>query len=146
MATTTVTQTLPAPTLRLRASTPADAKEVQTETQDQETYRYAALLPEFNREEHYPPLEPFDHVDPGSRALSHPSPASFLDGASNIFDITPNLGTEVTGVNLATLSNDERDQLALKVCSYSRLGSSSSFHCFFLLGSPAGTHGIQRST
>lgn len=119
MATTTVTETLLAPTLRLRASSPADTKETQTQTQDQETYRYAALLPAFNREEHFPPLEPFDHVDPGFRALSHPNPASFLDGASNIFDITPNLGTEVTGVNLASLSNDGRDQLALMVRSYS---------------------------
>ncbi len=117
MATTTITQTaLPAPTLRLRASSPAVIKESKTQD-DQEPYHYATLLPIFNQEVHYPPLEPFDHVDPGSRALTHPNPASFLDGASNIVDLTPNLGTEVTGVNLATLSADGRDQLALMVCS-----------------------------
>jgi len=114
MSTVTVTQTLAAPSLRLRASSPADVKEKEFQSKDQEPYRYAAYLPVFN-EDHYPPLVPFDHVDPGSRALAHPNPASFLDGASNVSEITPNLGTEVTGVNLANLSADGRDQLALMV-------------------------------
>lgn len=77
-------------------------------------YRYASLLPHFS-DTHYPPLLPFDHVDPGFRALSHSNPRSFLDIATEVSLLTPNLGTEVHGVNLATLSNDERDQLALEV-------------------------------
>ena len=60
-------------------------------------------------------LEPFDHVDPGSRALNHPNPRSFLDGATKIDELTPSLGTEVHGVSLANLNSDERDQLALEV-------------------------------
>ncbi|KAH9919111.1 alpha-ketoglutarate-dependent sulfonate dioxygenase [Fomitopsis serialis] len=64
---------------------------------------------------HYPPLTPFDHIDPGSRALSHPNPRSFLDHATSITQLTPHLGEEVRGVSLAALDSDGRDQLALEV-------------------------------
>jgi len=80
-----------------------------------EDYRYANLLPVFPQDEHYPPLTPFDHVDPGSRALTHSNPRAFLDNATSIVQITPHLGEEVRGVNLATLDSDGRDQLALEV-------------------------------
>ena len=40
---------------------------------------------------------------------------SFLHSASSVTELTPNLGTEVRGVNLAALTNDERDQVALEV-------------------------------
>lgn len=78
-------------------------------------YRYANLLPVFPQDEHYPPLTPFDHVDPASRALNHPDPRAFLANATSIVQLTPHLGEEVRGVNLATLDNDGRDQLALEV-------------------------------
>lgn len=78
-------------------------------------YRYANLLPVFPQDEHYPPLTPFDHIDPASRALSHPDPRAFLANATSIVQLTPHLGEEVRGVNLATLDNDGRDQLALEV-------------------------------
>ncbi|KAF9535327.1 TauD-domain-containing protein [Crepidotus variabilis] len=77
-------------------------------------YRYAHLLPDFTRE-HFPPLTPFDHVDPGSRALTHSNPRAFLEGASSVVEITPHLGTEVYGVNLAQLDSTGRDQVALEV-------------------------------
>ncbi|KDR84864.1 hypothetical protein GALMADRAFT_51457 [Galerina marginata CBS 339.88] len=77
-------------------------------------YRYAHLLPHFSADR-YPPLTPFDHVDPGHRALSHPNPRAFLDSATSIDEITPQFGTEVVGVNLAELDGAGRDQLALEV-------------------------------
>lgn len=107
MATETITEALPS--LSLRSDTGAPAND-----HDQEPYRYAALLPHFSNQ-HYSALEPFDHVDPASRALSHPDPRSFLQNASTIVQLTPNLGTEVHGVNLAGLDSDQRDQLALEV-------------------------------
>lgn len=77
-------------------------------------YKYTHLVPAFPKDEHYPPLTPFEHVDPGHRALTHPNPRSFLDGAK-VIQLTPPIGEEVRGVNLATLTDDEKDQLALEV-------------------------------
>ncbi|KAI0080042.1 TauD-domain-containing protein [Panus rudis PR-1116 ss-1] len=98
-------------------SSPQNAAEAQQQqvAGQEEPYRYANLLPVFPRDEHYPPLTPFEHVDPGSRALAHPNPRAFLEGASSIVDLTPNLGTEIRGINLAALDSDGRDQLALFV-------------------------------
>lgn len=79
-----------------------------------EEYRYAHLLPHFSADR-YPPLTPFEHVDPALRALSHDNPCAFLDNATSVRELTPYLGTEVTGVNLAELGNAGRDQLALEV-------------------------------
>ena len=77
-------------------------------------YRYTHLLPTFSSDR-YPPLVPYDHVDPGQRALSRPNPHAFLDGATNISEITPRFGTEVVGINLTELDSIGRDQVALEV-------------------------------
>lgn len=81
---------------------------------EEEPYRYAHLLPFFSTDK-YPPLEPFTHVDPGSRALSHSNPRAFLDKATRVIELTPHLGTDVHGINLAELDSNGRDQLALEV-------------------------------
>ncbi|TEB35127.1 alpha-ketoglutarate-dependent sulfonate dioxygenase [Coprinellus micaceus] len=98
--------------LSLRAADPSESKP-EGKAPEQE-YRYAHLLPHFS-EDRYPPLEPYEHVDPGHRALQHPNPRSFLDTAERVIEITPQLGTEVRGINLAELDSDGRDQLALEV-------------------------------
>jgi sulfonate dioxygenase len=85
--------------------------------QKTEPYPYANLLPHFSPEQ-YPPLTPFKHEDPGFRALKHADPLAFLKNATNVVELTPNLGTEVHGVNLATLDSEGRDQLALGVCQF----------------------------
>lgn len=46
--------------------------------------------------------------------MTHSDPRSFLRSA-NVTELTPSLGTEIRGVNLATLTSDERDQVALEV-------------------------------
>ncbi|KAI5124407.1 hypothetical protein M0805_008291 [Coniferiporia weirii] len=119
MATQTLTQTIATLTLSSPGATNGQTLENKTDknensAQSDEPYRYAALLPVFSNER-YPPLEPFEHIDPGHRALSHPNPRSFLDSATSVHELTPYLGTEVHGVNLATLTSDERDQVALEV-------------------------------
>lgn len=117
MATTTETAIAPEnATLKLRS--PAEATTTAATTiqqQGTEKYKYAHLLPVFTHD-HYEPLQPFDHVDPGLRALNHPNPRSFLDNAT-VVELTPGLGSEVRGVNLATLDSDGRDQIALEVCN-----------------------------
>ncbi|TCD62044.1 hypothetical protein EIP91_007539 [Steccherinum ochraceum] len=109
----TITQSIPE-TLSLRPAASEDNGADQQSRQE-EPYRYAHLLPQFPRQEHFPPLTPFEHVDPGARALSHANPRSFLDGATSVIELTPNLGSEIQGINLATLDNIGRDQLALEV-------------------------------
>ncbi|KII93696.1 hypothetical protein PLICRDRAFT_35916 [Plicaturopsis crispa FD-325 SS-3] len=104
----TVTQTAPE-TLTLGPGQAEGQKDA-----GKELYRYQHLVPHFSSDT-YPPLTPFDHVDPGHRALLHPNPRSFLDNATSVVELTPNLGTEVRGVDLAELSADGRDQLALEV-------------------------------
>ncbi|KAJ6485739.1 TauD-domain-containing protein [Mycena sanguinolenta] len=76
-------------------------------------YRYAHLLATFSQVK-YPALQPFEHVDAGSRALKHPEPRSFLAN-SDIIEMTPEFGLDVRGCNLAELSPDQKDQLALEV-------------------------------
>ncbi|KXN83634.1 Alpha-ketoglutarate-dependent sulfonate dioxygenase [Leucoagaricus sp. SymC.cos] len=107
MATTTATIESSPATLRLRPRNEEENRPV-------EEYRYAHLLPHFSADR-YPPLEPFDHTDPGARALNLPNPRAFLDSATSVVELTPNLGTEVTGVNLAELDSSGRDQIALEV-------------------------------
>ncbi|KAI0793277.1 TauD-domain-containing protein [Abortiporus biennis] len=102
-------------TLTLRPSTQAQFANPETVRENSDNYRYSHLLPVFPHDEHYPPLTPFDHVDPGARALNHANPRAFLDGATSVLDITPSLGTEVRGVNLAELDSDARDEVALLV-------------------------------
>lgn len=94
-------------------STPAGAIQIKAEEPSQD-YKYAHLLPVFPKDEHYPPLEPFEHVDPGHRALQHPNPRQFLANAT-VSQLTPPAGEEIRGVNLATLTPDEKDELALEV-------------------------------
>lgn len=115
---TQVTESIPeALSLRPSAKSPQNNAQEAQQTSQEEVYRYAHLLPAFPKDEHYPPLTPFEHVDPAARALSHANPRAFLDNATRISELTPNLGTEVHGVNLATLDSDARDQLALLVRS-----------------------------
>ncbi|KAJ7823561.1 hypothetical protein B0H14DRAFT_3088869 [Mycena olivaceomarginata] len=90
----------------LTLQTPAPATE--------DEYRYSHLLPVFSQDT-YPPLTPFSHSDPGLRALNHPNPRAFLSNATSVVELTPRLGTEVHGINLAELDSDARDELALEV-------------------------------
>jgi sulfonate dioxygenase len=90
------------------------AEDGPKEERKEETYKYAHLLPHSSRDT-YPPLEPFDHVDPALRALKHPDPRAFLNAATSVIELTPNLGTEIRGIHLTALDSDARDQLALEV-------------------------------
>lgn len=100
--------------ISLQTATSLNAGSIQLRADEEEPYKYSHLLPVFSAET-YPPLTKFEHTDPGSRALSHPNPRSFLDDATSIIEVTPALGTEVRGVSLAKMSDDHKDQLALEV-------------------------------
>ncbi|TFK30380.1 TauD-domain-containing protein [Coprinopsis marcescibilis] len=112
MSTTVTEVTSELSTLRLRGETAPAPESIPVKVEEE--YRYAHLLPYFS-DTKYPPLEPYEHVDPGFRALKLENQRAFLDGASSVTEITPNLGTEVRGVSLAALDANGRDQLALEV-------------------------------
>jgi sulfonate dioxygenase len=84
------------------------------ESSESNRYRYDNLLPYFALD-NYPPLTQFEHLDPGFRALIHPNPCAFLNNATRVIDLTPNLGTEVQGLDLTQLDSTGKDQLALAV-------------------------------
>ena len=117
MTTTVIT----APAVAQATASTLKLRPTNNDAATEEEYPYAHLLPHFSAE-HYPPLTPFEHVDPGHRALSHPNPLAFLDAATSVDELTPRFGTQVSGVDLAELDNNGRDELALEVC-YSRSNS-----------------------
>lgn len=61
----------------------------------------------------YPKLPEFEHKDAGHRA--DPKKSSLYDNATKIFDLTPNIGTEIHGIQLSKLTNQQKDDLALLI-------------------------------
>jgi len=80
-----------------------------------DSYEYSRFLPAFD-DTHLEPLKPFDHVDPGGRALLREAEGqdamSFLSSAK-VTEMTPSFGNEIVGADLTKLDADARDQLAL---------------------------------
>ncbi|GAA5850500.1 hypothetical protein JCM8547_001895 [Rhodosporidiobolus lusitaniae] len=114
MSTTTTTTSAPLETVIRRL----DLTGGEGEKKDASNYRYARFLPAYNNILKLPPLEPFEHVDPGHQALKDPNPRSFLEGAT-IKEVTPNFGREILdGVDLTKLGDRERAQIALYVAQH----------------------------
>ncbi|ORY78656.1 hypothetical protein BCR37DRAFT_382306 [Protomyces lactucae-debilis] len=65
--------------------------------------------PEFDPEITYPPYELIDHIDPGHKATG-----KAIEGATYT-KLTPKLGTELSGRQISSFSNAEKDELALLV-------------------------------
>ncbi|KAI9259983.1 hypothetical protein EDC94DRAFT_635361 [Helicostylum pulchrum] len=59
----------------------------------------------------YPPLEYFEHHDVGK--LADPKKASLYDNAKTVFDLTPTIGTEIHGIQLSQLTDQQKNDLAL---------------------------------
>ncbi|KAF8158634.1 alpha-ketoglutarate catabolism dioxygenase [Mycena galopus ATCC 62051] len=72
---------------------------------------YPFYYPHFDLTEKFPPLEIFEHTDPGSRA--DPAKPHLLNPNTTRHDISPYLGTELTGVQISQLSPAGLDELAL---------------------------------
>ncbi|KAM0746017.1 alpha-ketoglutarate-dependent sulfonate dioxygenase [Meredithblackwellia eburnea MCA 4105] len=103
----------PAPATAIKASKTAQVAEGSPEWK--ENYKYKRFLPTYSEDYgQLPAVEPFEHVDPGHKALKHTDPRSFLQGGE-IDDLTPDFGSEVSNVQLSKLTPEERDQLALYV-------------------------------
>ncbi|KAK4101550.1 TauD-domain-containing protein [Parathielavia hyrcaniae] len=85
-----------------------------------------------NRNDKYPPLEPFEHYEHGKDA--DPSYPNLLpEGAVQVTHLTPTIGTEVRGIQLSALTSAGKDELALEFGSY-----FGRHHIHPTSGAPAG--------
>ena len=108
---TTISETISqltgaAGTLHLNADRAAESAN-KPASQPGPDYAYAKFLPSFDQNYKLPPLEPFEHVDPGHAALKDRDPRSFLEGAT-VNDLTPKFGTEVEGIQLSKLGDHDK--------------------------------------
>lgn len=72
--------------------------------------QYPNYLPTWNPEQQYPPLTEFEHYEHGKDAdLSFPH---LLPEGTQVTDLTPSIGTEVRGIQLTSLDNAGKDELA----------------------------------
>lgn len=112
----TLVETLPAQvnTLTLRGEDDR-GEEKKVVGHPQPGYPYARFLPSYDQNYKLPPLEPFEHVDPGHAALSDKEPRSFLKG-SQVTNLTPRFGTELSGVQLSSLGEREKRCVVVSRC------------------------------
>ncbi|KAL7275723.1 hypothetical protein RUND412_001306 [Rhizina undulata] len=75
---------------------------------------YPHYLPTWENDKAYPPLEPFPHTDPGHIAAAT-FPNLLPRGKFNVESLTPRFGSEVSGIQLSTLSDAGKNELALFV-------------------------------
>ncbi|KAB5513318.1 dioxygenase-like protein [Coniochaeta sp. 2T2.1] len=81
-----------------------------------EQYKYSAYLPVYDNTTHFPPLEPFDFTDRGSTAdKSKPNLLSDSNSSLKVTKLTPVIGTEICGLQLSSLSDVQKDELALLI-------------------------------
>jgi len=84
--------------------------------QEHNEYKYKLYLPVHNETTTYPPTEPFEIVDRGLKAdkvKPHLLDAKDLSVKSR--KLTPRIGTEITGLQLSKLTDDQKNELALLV-------------------------------
>lgn len=80
-----------------------------------EDSKHPEFLPTWDLKEFYKPLEFFEHKDPGSRADPELQNLFPKDSKHELKNVTPKLGTEVTGIQLSQLDDKAKDDLALFV-------------------------------
>ncbi|OAA60202.1 Taurine catabolism dioxygenase TauD/TfdA [Niveomyces insectorum RCEF 264] len=81
-------------------------------------YRYASYLPVWNPINELPPLEAFDFVDKGALAdKAKPHLLSAIENHSDasITNITPRVGSEIVGLQLSQLTDEQKNELALLI-------------------------------
>lgn len=81
----------------------------RTAVERHDNYAYDDLLPSFP-DLHWEPLDETSYVDRG--ISGDPQFRDLLQDATNIFDYNPKIGTEVQGINLAKLTEAQKDDLA----------------------------------
>lgn len=85
-------------------------KEAEAGLKGYQAAKYPHYLPTWDREEKFPPLQPFEHYEHGKDA--DPTFPNLLPQGVEVTNLTPTIGTEVTGIQLSSLSNAGKDELA----------------------------------
>ncbi|KAL3478542.1 hypothetical protein BJX99DRAFT_269214 [Aspergillus californicus] len=93
-------------------SVPAVVKAFDDKVHSQ--YKYARYLPVYDNETKFPPTEPFEFNDRG-HAADKEKPHLFKTGdpSVDISKLTPRVGTEIRGLQLSQLTDDQKNELAL---------------------------------
>lgn len=81
----------------------------RTTVEDGADYEHDDLRPSFP-DIHWGPLTEVPYHDKGLNG--HPQFRNLLDSATDVFDYNPKIGTEIHGVNLAKLTDAQKDDLA----------------------------------
>lgn len=102
----TVTQTVPTAT--------EEKLTLAFNTDAHKGYEYSQYLPVYDNETKFPPLEPFEFVD---RGLSADKAKTNLlqDPAAQVTELTPRVGTEIRGLQLSRLTDNQKNELALLI-------------------------------
>jgi hypothetical protein len=83
-------------------------------------YPYRPARPLYLQDAHNIRNEPWEHTDAGARAKKPgPTKKSLFDAASKVEDLTAHIGTEIHGLQLKDLTNQQRDELALLIAERS---------------------------
>lgn len=76
--------------------------------------KYAHYLPVWEQGLFFKPLPPFEFVDPASRA--DPRKPNLLGSKGiSIKDLTPKMGSEISGIQLTNLTDTQKNELALLI-------------------------------
>lgn len=81
-------------------------------------YKYASYLPVWNPQSDLRPLQPFEFIDKGSladKAKPHLKAAVNATSGASIKKITPKVGSEIRGLQLSQLNDDQKNEFALLV-------------------------------
>ncbi|KAI1653566.1 TauD-domain-containing protein [Daldinia decipiens] len=85
-------------------------KEVEEGRTGLRAAKYPNYLPTWNPEQKYEPLKPFEHYEHGKDAdTTYPD---LLPASAKIVDLTPTIGSEIRGIQLSSLNDAGKDQLA----------------------------------
>ena len=79
-------------------------------------YKYSAYLPVYDEKTHFPALRPFEFNDRGLVAKKEkPNLLSKNSPDLKVTKLTPVIGTEIRGLQLSQLSDQQKDELALLI-------------------------------
>ncbi|CCG81077.1 Alpha-ketoglutarate-dependent taurine dioxygenase [Taphrina deformans PYCC 5710] len=91
-----------APSLSTTQSTPQQGRKPLYDAEILSRYE-----PEYDVEVTYPPLEEYNHIDPGHKATG-----AAIQGAI-LTELTPSIGTEISGRQVSSFTEAEKNELAL---------------------------------